>query len=97
MIDAQPSIAPKRIAKIIPDRINLRIRMERAYPIDPPLSSQAPKRLAHLDSKQRIVDPPLGLIYVTLRRNHVVVAGENHRRIAGDEGSGVDDQPLEPA
>src|SRR5580692_579454 len=96
MIDAQPGVAPKCIPKIVPESIDVRIRMHGAQAVDPTLPAQSRECVAHLDPKQRIVHPSLRLIDIALGRNDVVIAGENDRRLAGYERSGMHDQALEP-
>ncbi len=71
--------------------------MQVAQGIRPTLPAEPAEGLPHLDSKQRIVDPSLGLVDVALGRNHVVVPSQHDRGGALGMLGRMRDQPLEPA
>src|SRR4030081_2069176 len=85
MINAQAGIPAVGVAKIIPERIDLRVRMQCSYRIGPSLFRQARKRLADFNSEEGVIDPSFGFVYVTLGGDDVVVTCENHWRRTVDE------------
>jgi len=97
MIDAQPGIALIGIAKIVPERIDLCLRVQRSNRIRPALPQQLRIRLTNLDPEERIVHPAPRLVHITLGGDDVVIAGEHHGGIARDQLGGVTRQSLEPA
>src|SRR6185312_10019337 len=64
--------------------------------IRPSLPGESRESLPYLDSKQGVVHPALGLVHVAFRRDHVVIAGEDHRLGARGERSCMGDQALQP-
>src|SRR5215472_14814233 len=97
MIDAQPGIALIGVAKVVPERIDLRLRVQRTNRIRPALPQQLRVRLANLDPEERIVHPALRLVDIALGGDDVVIAGEHHGGSVRDQLGGVASEALEPA
>src|SRR6516165_7892843 len=77
MIDAQPGIALIGVTKVVPERIDLRVRVLRANRIRPSLPQQLRVGFAHLDAEERIVHPALRLVDIALGGYHVVITREH--------------------
>src|SRR5579872_721170 len=97
MVDAQSGVARIGVAEIIPERVDAFARMKRSKRIGPALRDKPAKSFSHLDAKQSIVDPSLGLVDVEFGRHHVIVAGEHDRRAGREKLLAMRDQALEPA
>src|ERR1700722_17707353 len=97
MVDAQAGVAPIGGAEKIPERVDRWVGGDGTQRIDPAVLEQVREGLADFDSKQGIVHPSFGLVYVGLRGYHVVIAGEDYRRSGQAQFSGVSQQPTEPA
>src|SRR6266702_8988851 len=65
MIDAQARVTAVCIAKIIPERVDLRVGMKCADGISPSLFRQAREGFANFNSEEGVIDPSFGFVYVT--------------------------------
>src|SRR5215472_2851857 len=97
MIDAQPGIALIGVAKVVPERIDVRVGVQRANRIRPALPQQLRVRLTNLDPEEGIVHPALRLVHIALGGDDVVIAGEHHGAWVRNQLGSVTSQSLEPA
>src|SRR5208283_2949856 len=96
MIDAQAGVAREIISEVVPESVNVLVRMQLAHGVGPTLSDQVSKGLASLGTEERVLHPALGLVNINLGRDHIVVAGENGWRVGREEILRVFRQALEP-
>jgi hypothetical protein len=97
MVDAEPGVAGERVSKVVPERVDPLVRMQRAQRVGPALLDETAVGVAHFGSEERVIDPALRLVDVEVGRHDVVVAGEHDRRAAVQQAPGVRRQPFEPA
>jgi len=96
VIDPQSGVAFERTAKIVPKCVDSLIGIDFAYAVDPALGDQIRESLTHFRDEQSVLYPTLGFVNVEVRRNDVVVPGQDHGSVNSDEPSGMGLQPIEP-
>src|SRR5882724_11914612 len=97
MIDPKSGIASEGIPQILPKRINAFARIKLADGINTTLVGKTPIGGAHFWPKEGIIPPALRSINVKVRRNDVVVAGENCRHPAIQHTCRMENEPVEPS
>ena len=85
MVDTDPGIALKRVPPVVPEGVDALIRVELHDRVRPPLPEELSKLLARFRRVERVLEPTFGLVDIALRRDHVVIAQDDGRKIALDE------------
>src|SRR5262245_58439598 len=97
MVDAQSSVTGIGVSKIIPERIDALAGIGLAHSVGPTLFDELCISVAHLNAKQRIIDPSFGFVDIKLSWHDVEVARQNDAPARLHVLLGVVDQALEPA
>jgi len=71
VIDPQAGIARERVAQVLPERVDARVRMQRAQRIGPALRQQV-RYAARLVAKQRIVHPARRRVHIRVKGTEVI-------------------------
>ena len=80
MVDAETGVPTIGVPKIVEERIDCFVGMERAQGVGPSLRRQSKERLAYLRREQCILEPTLWFVDVALGWHDIEVARQNNRR-----------------
>src|SRR5690242_7381503 len=81
MIDAQTCVPSEGIPEIIPECVNLLIRIQATDRICPVVPDQFMKSFPGFWSEQRILKPALRFVYIYIGGHHVEIAGDQYRAL----------------
>src|SRR3990170_3044117 len=96
MVDAQALVLLEGAGLIVPEGITVRLVVAGAEGAGQPKIEERLEMGAGLGSEQGVVHPGAGIVYVLRRRDHVEVAGDDHRLLVGEERLDVVLEPRHP-